>query len=383
MNLRLSTVLVLAGFILSGCESASSSQDTLGEPQPPSVEVVTAVQTLVKPQKTYTTRIEATENVILRPRIFGVIDRVLFVEGEEVAKGDVLFQLDGRQLEARVSQLQSELARAKAALGQAENESRRASRLLVRKAISEELAEVRESERQQARAIVSSIRAQLREAELNFSYTIIRSPIDGVVSRANITAGNTVSANQSVLTSITSNQDRYAYFDMDERTWYRFFSVRERALGSVVRLQLTGEGSFPHVGQIDFVDNSINIDTGTIRLRALIAGSGEALVPGAFARLQVSIAEAEQKIVVPDRAVATDLNSRFVLTVSDSGETRYTPVKTGERLGALRVIEQGLSPGDTLVANGVAKVGPDMTITPVLLDEAQLQATAQHSSVGS
>ncbi|WP_100638813.1 efflux RND transporter periplasmic adaptor subunit [Marinobacter salexigens] len=383
MNLRLSAVLVLAGFILSGCENASSSQDTPGEPQPPSVEVVTAVQTLVKSQKKYTTRIEATENVMLRPRISGVIDRVLFVEGEEVTKGDVLFQLDGRQLEAKVSQLQSELARAQAALDQAENESRRASRLLVRKAISEELAEERESDRQQARAIVSSLRAQLREAELNLSYTIIRSPINGVVSRANITAGNTVSANQSVLTSITSNQDRYAYFDMDERTWYRFFSVRERALGSVVRIQLTGEGSFPHVGQIDFVDNSINIDTGTIRLRALIAGSGEALVPGAFARLQVSIAEAEQKIVVPDRAVATDLNSRFVLTVSDSGETRYTPVKTGERLGALRVIEQGLSPGDTLVANGVAKVGPDMTITPVLLDEAQLQATAQHSSVGS
>lgn len=368
MTYRILAVLSAAVFVLAGCESAA--QGTASQAQPPSVEVVAAAGAQVQPQKTYTTRIEAPENVELRPRLSGVVDEVHFVEGQQVQKGDILFQLDDRHLTARVEQLSAELARARAGLYQAKAEAERAGRLLRSNAISEEQAELRESVRRQAAAEVSSLNAQLKEAELQLSYATIRSPIDGVISRANITAGNTVTVNQSRLTTIASNQDRYAYFDMDEGTWYRFFQARDKALGAPVRIQLTGEQDFPHVGEIDFVDNSIDTGTGTLRLRAVLADSGEALVPGAFARVKIAVADTEQKIMVPDRAIATDLDSRFVLTVNDQGETHYTPVEIGERFGTFRVIEQGLSEGDVLVANGTAKVGPGMTIAPVMTSEA-------------
>ena len=368
MAYRILAVLSAAVFVLAGCESAA--QGTASQPEPPSVEVVAAASARVQPQKTYTTRIEAPENVELRPRLSGVVDEVRFVEGQKVSKGDILFQLDDRHLTARVEQLNAELSRAKAALYQAKAEAERAGRLLRSNAISEEQAELRDSARQQAEAEVSSLNAQLKEAELQLSYATIRSPIDGVISRANITAGNTVTANQSRLTTIASNQNRYAYFDMDEGPWYRFFRARDHALGSPVRIQLTGEQDFPHVGEIDFVDNTIDTNTGTLRLRAVLADSGEALVPGAFARVKIAVAATEQKIMVPDRAIATDLDSRFVLTVNEQGETSYTPVTVGERFGTFRVVEQGIAEGDVLVANGTAKVGPGMTIAPVMLSEA-------------
>ncbi|MBU2955890.1 efflux RND transporter periplasmic adaptor subunit [Marinobacter sp. F3R08] len=370
MNYRILAALGAAVFILAGCESAA--QNNGSKAQPPSIEVVAASSVGVQPQKTYTTRIEAPETVELRPRLSGVVDRVHFLEGQKVEKGDMLFQLDDRQLTTRVEQLNAELARARAALQQAGAEAQRAGRLLRSHSIAEEQAELRESIRRQAEAEVSSLAAQLKEAELQLSYTVIRSPINGVVSRADITAGNTVIANQSRLTTIASNQDRYAYFDMDEGTWYRFFGARDVALRAPVRIQLTGERDFPHAGEIDFVDNTIDTSTGTLRLRAVLSGSGEALVPGAFARVKIAVAEAEQKILVPDRAIATDLDSRFVLTVDDQGQTRYTPVELGERFGRFRVVEQGIAEGDVLVVNGTAKVGPDMTITPVLLSETPL-----------
>jgi len=368
MRYRFLVALSAAVIIFTGCDSAS--QGSASKPQPPSIEVVAAASVGVQPQKTYTTRIEAPENVELRPRLSGVVERVHFQEGQKVNKGDVLFQLDDRHLNARVEQLNAELARARAALDQAKAEAERAGRLLRSNAISEEQAELRESVRRQAEAEASSLNAQLKEAELQLGYANIRAPIDGVISRANITAGNTVIANQSRLTTITSDQDRYAYFDMDEGTWYRFFRARDRAIGSPARIQLTGEQNFSHVGQIDFVDNTIDINTGTLRLRAVLSDSGDALVPGAFARLKIAVAETEQKILVPDRAIATDLDSRFVLTVNDEGETRYTPVEIGQRFGTFRVVEQGIAEGDVLVFNGTAKVGPDMTIAPVLLSEA-------------
>ncbi|MCE0760490.1 efflux RND transporter periplasmic adaptor subunit [Marinobacter sp. G11] len=368
MRYRFLVALSAAVFILAGCDNVA--QNNVSDSQPPAVEVVAAARVGVQPQKTYTTRIEAPENVVLRPRLSGVIDRVHFQEGQRVNKGDVLFQLDDRHLKARVEQLNSELARARAALHQAKAEAERAGRLLRSNAISEEQAELRESVRRQAEAEVSSLNAQLKEAELQLGYATIRSPIEGDISRANITAGNTVIANQSRLTTIASNQDRYTYFDMDESTWYRFFQTRDQALGSPVRIQLIGESNFSHVGEIDFVDNSIDSDTGTLRLRAVLSDSGGTLVPGAFARVKIAVAGTEQKILVPDRAIATDLDSRFVLTVNDHGETRYTPVEIGQRYGTFRVVEQGIAEGDLLVANGAAKVGPDMKIAPTLLSEA-------------
>jgi len=379
MKTRSVVLAALVALVLSGCET--SNVESAAETPPPEVEVVKATAVSVQPWKTFTTRIEAPERVDLRPRISGVIESVHFVEGQQVEKGQLLFSLDQRHLIAQVEQLKSELVRADAAFDQARQEAQRARRLVARQAIAEEQAELRESVERQTQAEVAAIKARLAAAELDLSYASIRAPIAGTIARANITAGNTVTANQSLLTNISSNQSRYAYFDMDERTWHQHFSTRDQALGVPVLLQLTGETGFPHRGQIDFVDNAIDTGTGTLRLRAVLSGGDDAPVPGAFARVRLAVAKASQKILVPDRAIATDLDSRFVLTVADDGKTEYTPVTLGDRFGAYRVITSGLAADTWVVANGTAKIGPDTPISAVEIpmDTSNLQLTLSAS----
>jgi len=385
MRMRLLALTAATTLLIAGCDSTETIEAAQGQSQAPSVEVVQTRTFEVQPWKTYTTRIEAPEQVALRPRISGVIESIHFVEGQSVKKGDLLISLDSRQLAARVDQLRAELASAKAVLHQAENEYQRAHRLIRQQAISREEAEKRQSAAQQRDADVNALKAQLAQAELDLSYASIRAPISGTISRAQITAGNTVSANQSLLTDITSQETRYAYFNMEERTWYRHFSKRENAISVPVVVQLIGEDGYPHSGVIDFVDNVIDDSSGTLQIRAVLPDEEGLLLPGAFARIRLAVAEADPKILVPERAIATDLGNKFVLTVNEDGQVTYTPVSVGERFGAFRVIESGLQEGLSVVANGTAKVGPGMTIQPVEIgmDTGNLQLTLGDHSLNN
>ncbi len=385
MRMRLLALTAATTLLIAGCDSTETTEAGRAQSQAPSVEVVQTRSFEVQPWKTYTTRIEAPEQVALRPRISGVVEAIHFVEGQSVKKGDLLISLDSRQLAARVDQLRAELASAKAALHQAENEYQRAHRLIRQQAISREEAELRQSAAQQREADVNALKAQLAQAELDLSYASIRAPISGTISRAQITAGNTVSANQSLLTNIASQEKRYAYFNMEERTWYRHFSKRENAISVPVVVRLIGETGYPHSGVIDFVDNVIDDSSGTLQIRAVLPDEDGRLLPGAFARIRLAVAEADSKILVPERAIATDLGNKFVLTVNEEGQAVYTPVSVGERFGAFRVIENGLKEGLSVVANGTAKVGPGMTIQPVeiSMDTGDLQLTLDDHSLNN
>lgn len=383
MKTRLLLLTAISALMLVGCGSPGSSENQQAQNQAPSIEVVKAEAFDIQPWKTYTTRIEAPEQVALRPRISGVVEEVHFVEGQSVREGDLLISLDKRHLAARVDQLKAELASAQAALRQAQNEYERAERLIQQQAISREQAELRESAAQQRRADVGSIKARLAQAELDLSYASIRAPISGIISRAEITAGNTVSAHQSLLTNISSDQKRYAYFNMEERTWYRYYGKREDAISAPVVVQLIGEQGYPHRGMIDFVDNGIEEGSGTLRIRAVLPDNEGQLLPGAFARVRLAVAKASAKVLVPDRAIATDLENKFVLTVNDSNQATYTPVTLGDRFGEYRVIEDGLEKGLNVVVNGTAKIGPGMTIEPVEvnLDTEGLQLTLNNQAL--
>ena len=381
MKIPLLALITATTLLIAGCDLAETVQASPPQGQAPSIEVLKAGSFEVQPWKTYTSRIEAPEQVALRPRISGVVEAIHFVEGQAVKKDDLLITLDSRYLAARVDQLSAELASASAAVRQAENEYNRAKRLIQQQAISKEQAELRESSAQQRRADVNSIKARLTQAELDLSYASIRAPIAGTISRAEITAGNTVSANQSLLTNISSQQQRYAYFNMEERTWYRYYSKRENAISAPVVVQLIGEEGYPHRGVIDFVDNVIDESSGTLRIRAVMSDEEGQLLPGAFARVRLAVAEASAKVLVPDRAIATDLGNKFVLTVNEDNQAIYTQVSLGERFGAYRVIENGLKEGVSVVINGTAKIGPGTTINPVEVDmdthDLQLTLSAQ------
>ncbi|BDY06036.1 efflux RND transporter periplasmic adaptor subunit [Ferrimonas sp. YFM] len=353
-------VLVAA---LAGCQSEPEQQaNTAPAPQP--VDVATVVRAQISDWRQFTTRLEAPEQVEVRPRVSGVIESIEFAEGGQVKAGDLLVRLDARPFQAEVDRLEAELSRARAALKQARSEARRAKQLVANKAISTEQAEAREFLAQQRQAEAGAINAALEAARLNLTFTEVRAPIDGRLSRAYITAGNTVAAGQSVVTSLMSTDRVYAYFDVDERSWNRQFAALEHRKGVAVQAQLTGEDGFVHAGLLDFVDNTVNPTTGTLRVRAVFDADSAELRPGAFARVRLSAAAPQERLMVPDRAVGTDLKSRFVLVVDDSNVLQYRAVSLGDRMGALRVITDGLLPGDRIAVNGPARVGPGMTVTP-------------------
>ena len=330
---------------------------------------------------TYTTRLESPEEVALMPRVSGVIDQITFKEGDDVKQGDLLFQLDDRPFAAVVASLEAQILSAKAALNQAKSEAKRAIRLTERNAISTEQAQARTSTLHQREAQLAALQAQLTSAQLDLEFTAIRSPIDGVISRANITRGNNVLAGQSVLTSIVSNNEMYAYFDIDERTWNSSFANVTATSKQQVVMQKVGEQSFAHEGYINFIDNRINASTGTLRVRAIFEGEHEQindqLRAGSFARIKLAANAITEQIIVPERAIGTDLKNRFVLTLDKNNVLAYKLVEIGERYGKLRAITSGLSEGDIIAVNGPARVGPGMPVNPntVTIDSTDIAFT--------
>ncbi len=348
--------------VVSGCTEQTPS---VAMQQP--LQPIDVAKVLVKPvQKwhVYTSRLESPEEVALMPRVSGVIDHISFKEGDKVKQGDLLFQLDKRPFAAVVASLEAQILSAKAALSQANSEAKRAMRLTERKAISTEQAESRTSTLRQREAQLAALQAQLTSAKLNLEYASVRSPIDGIISNANITRGNNVLAGQSVLTSIVSNHEMYAYFDIDERTWNSSFANVTAKSQQQVVMQKVGQKNFPINGHINFIDNQINPATGTIRVRAVFEEHDNQLRSGAFARIKLAASNISEQVIIPERAIGTDLKNRFVLTVDKNNVLAYRLVELGERYGKLRAITSGLEAGDVIAVNGPARVGPGMPIKP-------------------
>ncbi|KKN42375.1 hypothetical protein LCGC14_0713930 [marine sediment metagenome] len=355
----------LAGALLTlaGCADESTPPSA----QAQHLQPIDVAPVLVKPVQswhTYTTRLESPQEVALMPRVSGIIDSIEFKEGDVVKEGDVLFQLDARPFAAVVASLKAQINSAEAALEQAKSEDKRAVRLLDRKAISTEQAQARTSTLRQREAQLSALQAQLTSAELDLEFTSVVSPIDGIISRANITKGNNILAGQSVLTSIVSNQAMYAYFDVDERTWNSSFSDVTAASHQTVVMQKVGQSDFAYKGYINFIDNQINSSTGTLRVRAVFNEDSNQLRAGSFARIKLAANEVSEKVIIPERAIGTDLKNRFVLTVGENNVLEYKLITIGERYGALRAVTSGLNEGDVIAVNGPARVGPGMPISP-------------------
>ena len=360
----IAVLLAVASFTLIGCVEEPSSAAA----QRP-LQAIDVAEVLVKPTQrwhTYTTRLESPQQVSLMPRVSGVIEEVTFHEGDQVKAGDLLFKLDRRPFASIVASLKAQVLSAEAALAQVKSEAERGVRLVQKKAISTEQAESRASALRQSSAQLTSLKAQLTSAQLDLEFASIRSPIDGVISRTNITRGNNILAGQTVLTSIVSNKEMYGYFDVDERTWNAEFSDVTAETKQQVVMQKVGQEDFAYAGYINFIDNRIDAATGTLRVRAVFNEKNKDLRAGSFARVRLAANKVIDQVVIPDRAIGTDLKNRFVLTVGEDNVLQYTLVEVGERYGNLRAITSGLKSGDVIAVNGPARVGPGMPVEPKL-----------------
>ncbi|MGH8419415.1 MAG: multidrug efflux RND transporter periplasmic adaptor subunit MexE [Pseudomonas sp.] len=355
----------LALVVISAC--GKGPETAAQAPAAAKVNVAKVLEQPVNEWDEVTARLEAPETVQVRPRVSGQIDSVAFTDGELVKKGDLLFQIDPRPFEAEVHRLDAQLQQARAAWVRSNNEAQRGERLRTNNAISAELADSRTTTAQESKAAVAAIQAQLDLARLNLSFTRVTAPITGRVSRAEITSGNIVTADQSILTSVVSTDKVYAYFDADERVFLKYNQLArdgKRGSTSPVYMGLSNEADNSHQGQMNFVDNQVNPRTGTIRGRAVFDNSKGEYTPGLYARLKLVGSGTYSAMLIKDEAVGTDLGKKFVLVVDKDNKAVYRSVDLGPKLEGLRIVRSGLAKDDRIVVSGLQRVRPGSPVDP-------------------
>ncbi len=359
----LASFSALAIAVLAACSGGHAEE--AGMPPPPEVNAAPVLVKQVNQWDEFSGRVEAVQNVELRPRVSGYIDKVNYVEGQEVKKGDVLFLIDARTYQAAYEQANAELARARTQAALARSESERARRLSEQQAISTETWEQKRAAADQAAADVQAAKAALDAAALNLEFTKVRAPINGRAGRAMVTAGNLVTAGDaaSVLTTLVSLDTVHVYFDADEATFLRYAQMArkgerpsERDQALPVQIGLAGEQGFPHEGKVDFLDNQVVRSTGTIGVRALLDNADRQFTPGLFARVRLLGSGQFQAMLVDDKAVLTDQDRKYVYVVDKDGKAQRKDVQLGRTADGLRIVEAGLAAGDKVIVDGVQKV---------------------------
>lgn len=345
---------VLAGCNAEGQASASTA------PPPPEIQVATVQREEVLIWGTFTGRVAAPETVELRPRVSGYLEQIQFDEGAQVQAGDLLFVIDQRPYQARAQLAQAELERVQSQLKLMRSEANRARKLAEQNAISAEELEQRNAALVAAQAEVNAAMAALQSARLELEYTEVRAPFSGRIGRAQLTRGNLVAADASVLATLVSMDPLHVYFEPDQQSAQEAAAIQP---GAPVRINTE------ILGQLDFIDNHYDGRTGTLQYRAVVPNSDGALKPGQFARVDMPLGEAGPAILLDEKAVLTDQDRRYVYVLDEENRASRRIIETGERFDGLLVIEKGLNPGDTVAINGLQKIAfPGMQVTPQLVD---------------
>lgn len=338
-----------AGCNDAGSVGASATADA------PLVKVAAVLKKQVVETREFSARLEAPEVVEIRPRVSGFISAVNFVPGAQVRKNEILFVIDPRPYAVEADHAAAIVGAARAKADLALLELKRAERLLSQNAIAQREFDQLAASQKELEARLNAAQAQLDLAKLNLSYTRVRSPISGRASKAEITVGNLVDTT-ALLTSVVSVERMYASFDGDEETFLRLRRDANSGRAIAIKAGLAHEEGFPHTGTLEFVDNRADIRSGSVRMRALLLNDDHKLAPGLFAQIQVSVGQPGEQLLVSDRAIGTDQDRKFVFVVGKENKAEYRVVKLGPLIDTLRVVRDGLKPGETVVVEGLQHV---------------------------
>jgi RND family efflux transporter MFP subunit len=354
----------------AGCGRTSPPPAPAGAGPPP-VSVARVAQRMVEEFDEYSARLAAVEQVDVRARVAGTLERVHFRDGDVVRKNAPLFTIDPRPFAAEVARSEANLASALTQAALAKSEIARAEQLLPMQAISKQEVDQLRASVQNSASAVNAARAALQAARLNLEYTRITAPISGRASRTTVTKGNLVSVNEPVLTTIVSTDRMYAYFDASESAYLKYGQQEVKAKAAPpVLMGLFNEEGFPHTGRIDFVDNRLNPATGSMQLRAVFDNKSGRFTPGLSARVKLGAGKPYQANLVPDRAITTDQTRRIVMVVGPNRVVEAREVKVGALVDGMRVVN-GVKPGELVIIDGLQRATPGAPVTPrvVELDE--------------
>jgi RND family efflux transporter MFP subunit len=361
--------------VLAGCSASAPATDA---PSPPQVTVSKPVVREVTDYFEFPGRTEAISEVQIRARVTGYITKVNFEDGQEVKKGQLLFEIDPRPYQAILDRAKGELARLEAVREKALVDLARSERLRPSGAVSQDEYEQHVAQLKIAKATIASAKAAVTEAELNMEFTKVVSPIDGRASSARIREGNLVQSggnDATMLTTVVTISPIYVCFYVDEHALlnYRELALQtRRALNpgwlrdvkSPVEIGLANEEGFPHAGVLDFADNKIDHGTGTLRVRGIFENANQYLTPGLFVRVRIPFGKPHRALLVSERAICRDQRQRYVWTVNKEKKAEYRQVKVGPLRDGLRVIESGIGPNDLVIVNGLQRVGPGKPVEP-------------------
>jgi multidrug efflux system membrane fusion protein len=356
----------------SGTGNAADATAAAPVAVPVSVAVVEAKP--VTQWSEFSGRLEAIDHVELRSRVAGAIQSVHFQEGAIVEKGDLLVTIDPAPYQAEVARAKASVTAAEARASLARTELKRGKQLLASNAVSQSDYDQRLNGEASAEADLEAARAVLQSAELNLSYTEIRAPITGRVGKIEITAGNLIAAGPSspILTRLVSLSPIYASFEADEQIVSGILAelpegVNARNFLDRVPVRMDVAGYADIKGKLQLVDNSVDPQSGTIRVRAVFDNANGALMPGQFARLSMGQSKTEDAVLVHERAIGTDQNKKYVIVVKPDNTTEYREITVGAKSDGLRVVTSGLKAQERIVVNGLQRIRPGSLVAPEMV----------------
>ena len=366
--------LLLLTFVLAACERRPS-EAAAAAVTPPGVTVAQPVKRTVTDWDEFTGRFEAVEEVQVRARVGGYVTNVEFRDGDMVRSGDLLYVIDSRPFEAVAKQADGQLSDALARAELARRELDRGLTLNQSQAVSDSVVDQRRQALQAARAAELQAEGALKAAQLNIEFTHVLAPITGRVSRHLVSVGNLVQGSDNggstLLTTIVSVDPIYIYFDMDEATYLKnnklYFEGKRpssRETPNPVQVALTGETSPSHEGKMDFVDNRLDVSTGTLRGRAVIPNKDLSILPGQFGRVRLIGSLPYEALLVPDTAIATDQSRKIVFVVKDDNTVEARQVVLGPLERDLRVIREGLKADDRVIVDGIQRARVGAKVNP-------------------
>lgn len=370
---------------LAGCKKGADA-NAYAAPPPPEVVVVRPVEREVIKYLTYTGTVEASETVDLRARVQGFLEEVKFKPGQRVTKGDILFVIDPRAYKAAVDQARANVKAQEAALQGAENDARLARELAEQNAGPQIDAIIKTARRDAIAAELAGARAQLAEAELNLEYTVITAPMNGRITRHFVDPGNLVGRGEpTLLATIVQATPAYVSVDVSEADVLEVRRERERERAAKAsetepgqiapgewrptELSLADETEFKIKGRVDYVEPSLNAQTGTLRVRTRYENTDEVLAAGLFANIRFPMSK-RHAMLVPEAALLSDQQGRFAMVVNEKDEVEVRRVQIGILERDMRVVEEGLSPTDRVIVLGMLKARPGSKVTPKMQEPA-------------
>ncbi len=363
------SAVVLSVVLLTGCE-----QNTFVPPPPPAVDVSLPVQRSITRYLAATGNTAPIKSVDLVARVQGVLEAISYQDGTYVKQGTSLFTIEPETYKLKLEQAQAAEAGAQATLKQAEADYKRQVDLVARQAVSQSILDQSTANRDNAQASLLQAQVNTKIAAVNYGYTNVAAPFDGIVSAHLVSVGELVGASSPTqLATIVALDPIYVNFNVNEQDVLRVRAeAARRGLTATdlkqlpVEVGLQSETGYPHKGKLDYAAPTINQSTGTLPVRGLLPNDGRVLLPGYFVRVRVPVDQQQDALLVPDVALGSDQAGRYLLVVNGDNVVEQRKVETGQLDGNLRVIESGLKADDRVVVAGLLRAIPGQKVDPKL-----------------